>query len=214
MHKQNTQFSQEEKYFLIRRLHSLTGIVPVGLFFLFHLFSNAKSLQGPEVFNKVIEEIAHTPYLPIVEMMTIALPLLFHAMLGIAIILTGKNNVTQQPHMNNWRYYFQRLTGLIALIYIGFHVYGTRISSLMQGQEMSYEWMQNLLQNSAVFWFYLIGVLSVTYHFANGLWTFLITWGVTVSPRSQALSSKLCLGLFLLLSAVWVNILLHFSGSI
>jgi len=47
--------------------------------------------------------------------------------------------------------------------------------------------------------FYAIGVLACVYHFANGLWTMGITWGVWTSPRAQRWANYPCLvfGLFL-----------------
>jgi succinate dehydrogenase / fumarate reductase cytochrome b subunit len=32
---------------------------------------------------------------------------------------------------------------------------------------------------------YLVGILSATFHFANGLWAFCISWGIIVGPRAQ-----------------------------
>ena len=39
----------DRTYFTLKRLHSLTGVVPVGLFLLEHLYTNARSLQGRTV---------------------------------------------------------------------------------------------------------------------------------------------------------------------
>ncbi|MBL7684583.1 MAG: succinate dehydrogenase [Deltaproteobacteria bacterium] len=205
-------FSKEEKYFLLRRLHSLAGIIPIGAFFLEHLFSNAISLKGPAAYNEMVEKLMAIPFLPVIEISVIAIPLLFHIILGIVIYLTSKNNALQYPHFNNWRYFLQRLTGLIGIIYIGYHVWETRIHSVITGEHVTYAFMQEELREPGMFWFYLVGALSLTYHFANGLFTFLITWGLTISPRSQKISTLVCSGLFVALSAVWVQILLNFVG--
>ncbi|MFO1519483.1 MAG: succinate dehydrogenase cytochrome b558 subunit [bacterium] len=207
-------FTKDEKYFFLRRLHSLSGIVPIGAFFLEHIYSNAISLKGAGPYNEMVEKLMGIPFLPAIEISVIALPILFHAILGIVIYLTSKNNVLQYRYFNNWRYFFQRLTGLIALIYIGYHVWETRIHAVMSGQHVSFERMQELLHTPWVFWFYVVGVLSVTYHFANGVWTSLITWGITVSPRSQRVSTVVCAGMFFVLSAVWMQILFNFVGWI
>ncbi|MCB1113963.1 MAG: succinate dehydrogenase cytochrome b558 subunit [Chlamydiia bacterium] len=62
---------------------------------------------------------------------------------------------------------------------------------------------------------YTILVLSACYHGFNGLWTFMITWGVTLTERSQSLWLKVCKGLmiivaFLGLAAIfgtyWLNL--------
>jgi succinate dehydrogenase / fumarate reductase cytochrome b subunit len=46
---------------------------------------------------------------------------------------------------------------------------------------------------------FVIGVLATVYHFANGLWTMGITWGVWTSPRAQRWANVPCaaIGVFL-----------------
>ncbi len=50
---------------------------------------------------------------------------------------------------------------------------------------------------------FVIGVYSCLYHFVNGLWTFCITWGITITPRSQQITSWICFVLFVV-GAVFV----------
>lgn len=55
---------------------------------------------------------------------------------------------------------------------------------------------------------YSLLVISACFHGFNGLWTFMITWGVTLSPRSQGMMrlfsySLMLLITFLGLAAVW-----------
>lgn len=57
---------------------------------------------------------------------------------------------------------------------------------------------------------YTLFVLIACFHAFNGLWTFLITWGVTLSQRSQNLFRRISYGLmalvaFLGLSTVWLT---------
>jgi succinate dehydrogenase / fumarate reductase cytochrome b subunit len=207
-------FTKDEKYFLLRRLHSLAGIVPIGVFFLEHIYSNVISLQGPKAYNELVEGLMKIPFLPWIEVLVIGVPILFHIVLGIGIYLTSKSNALQYRTFNNWRYYLQRLTGLIGVVYIGYHVWMTRIKSALAGHHVSYDQMQQILSTPWVFWFYVVGVISLTFHFANGIWTFLITWGVTINPRSQQISTYACMGMFFVLSVVWMQILFHFVGWI
>lgn len=211
---QSISFTKAEKYFYLRRLHSLSGLLPIGLFFLEHIYSNAISLQGPKAYNEMVAKLMDIPYLPVIEIAVIGIPILFHIILGIVIYLTSKNNVLQYSHAANWRYFFQRITGVIGVFYIGFHVWETRIHAALSGQHVSYERMQQILSTPWIFWFYLVGAISLTFHFCNGLWTMGITWGLTVSPRSQGMTSTAAMLLFLGLSAVWVQILFHFVGII
>lgn len=62
---------------------------------------------------------------------------------------------------------------------------------------------------------YSIFVLSATYHAFNGLWTFCITWGITLTERSQKLMRTFCtLGMifvgFLGMMAIWGTLIMHF----
>lgn len=57
---------------------------------------------------------------------------------------------------------------------------------------------------------YTIFVLSACYHAFNGLWTFMISWGITLSETSRRLTLKLATGLMVLvafwgLSAIWIS---------
>jgi len=55
---------------------------------------------------------------------------------------------------------------------------------------------------------YTIFVLSACFHAFNGLWTFMISWGITLSQRSQLLMRWICNGLMAIvtfwgLAAIW-----------
>lgn len=199
--------------FITRRLHSLFGIIPIGGFLLIHIYTNTFSLgpNGPAAYNAKIHEIQETPFLLLVELLVIFLPILFHALYGLIIIFEGRSNGLAYPHEANLRYSAQRITGVIALIYISYHVYKTRILSFVQGTPMTYDWMEELLANPATMWLYLIGTTATVFHFANGVWTFAITWGLTVTAWSQRLLLYGCMGLFAILSLVNWLIVLNFA---
>src|SRR5690349_18469248 len=110
--------------FLIRRLHSLTGLVPVGAYMVVHLLTNASTLGGPAMFQKNVDLIHSLgPALPIVEWTFIFLPLIFHAIVGVWIIRSGQSNLSSYHYVGNVRYYLQRLTAWIALFFIAWHVF-------------------------------------------------------------------------------------------
>ncbi len=58
--------------------------------------------------------------------------------------------------------------------------------------------------------FYIVGVLSTIFHFSNGLWSFAVTWGITVSPRSQRIATFVTMGVFVVLSYVGLRAILAF----
>jgi succinate dehydrogenase / fumarate reductase cytochrome b subunit len=183
--------------FWLRRLHSLTGVVPVGVFLLEHMFTNSKALQGKEAYNGAVEWILNLPYVHVMEILFIGVPILFHAALGVVIALRSKQNVTRYGYFRNWMYFFQRITGLFLVVYIAWHVWETRIYAIKDPlvKLNFYDFMAAKFQNLGYVLFQLAGVFAAAFHFANGLWTFLIVWGVIVGTKSQKWVSAACYAL-------------------
>ncbi len=212
--------------FAIRRLHSLTGIVPLGAYMVVHLTTNASLLNGTATFQRAVYAIHSLgALLPIVEWGLIFAPLLFHAIIGIWIARTGRSNTSQYAYANNRRYKWQRITGLIAFVYLMMHVWHlhgwVHFSHWVElGERLGFAQFRPYNAASTLaaamaswFWkaFYLVGMWACVYHFANGLWTAGITWGVWISAAAQQRASKVCtaIGLVLLVvgtSAWWAAI--------
>src|SRR5699024_4065306 len=108
-------------------------------------------------------------------------PITYHAILGIYLAFQSKNNMTNYSYIRIWLFFFQRVTGLITFVFIGLHVWQTRIQVALGSSEVNYEMMQMILQKPIYFIIYLIGVVSTVFHLANGLWSFFVTWGITRS---------------------------------
>ena len=70
--------------------------------------------------------------------------------------------------------------------------------------------MEEILSNPLMLGFYIVGVISATFHLANGIWSFLVSWGITQSPQSQKIATYVTLVIFLALSVVGVQALLAF----
>ena len=200
-------------HFWLRRLHSLSGVVPIGAFLVEHMYSNSLILQGAEAYNRQIEFLRNLPLVTFMEITFIGLPILYHALYGIYVSATGKINLSSYPYPKNFLYTLQRWTGLIALAYIGYHVYHTRIVNALYGTEVSYARMQLLLSTPWVFWFYVTGLAAVMFHFANGIWGFLVSWGLTVSQKSQTIAGVCSAALGLILFIVGVSSMIHLVQS-
>ena len=218
-------------HFLLRRLHSLSGILPVGLFVCMHLFTNAQMIWGQEegpdghsVFQHEVDFIHSMPALLFIE---IALwsSIGFHAVLGFYYTFTGKHNVQHYKYKDNWRYTLQRITGILALIFIFLHIATLRWrwdifgwytpfwahGGVVDGKHIGYEVPMSLpytayaLQMSwLVVFFYFIGVMAVVYHWANGLWTAAISWGITTSEAAMRRWGYACTGLFAALTVFFL----------
>ena len=80
--------------FLLRRLHSLSGIIPVGAFLFEHiLISNSTAISGPEAYARQVSFLANLPLVFFLELFGIWLPILFHALYGFYIWYRGDGNI-------------------------------------------------------------------------------------------------------------------------
>ena len=193
--------------FLIRRLHSLSGLVPVGAYMVVHLLTNASILNGPGAFQSNVNMIHNLgAILPVVEWGFIFGPLLFHGLVGVWIATTGRSNVAHYRYASNYRYWLQRWSGMLALLFILVHVLHLHgwfhndwwhryvTGPLGMAVFRPYNASSTLAQAlTGVVWpvFYALGMLSCVYHLANGIWTAGITWGVWTTPKSQRLATWL-----------------------
>jgi len=200
----------QQKSFLLKRLMSITGFLPVGGFLLQHLFSNSYAFISPEAYNEHTKFLVSLPMVVLLEIGLIYLPIFLHAALGLVILYRGENNFANYSYYRNWMFFFQRFTGFLALVFIATHSFTTRIKTGLAGEEMTFDTMTQILRNPLWFWFYLVGVLSVVFHFCNGIWSFLVTWGITTGTKAQRVSSALTMFLFVTMGIWGVAILLQF----
>jgi succinate dehydrogenase / fumarate reductase, cytochrome b subunit len=186
----------------------------VGAYMCVHLLTNASLIGGADVFQKNVFTIHSLPFLPVIEWTFIFLPIIFHAVAGVWISRNGKSNLQQYRLAGNRRYTWQRITAYIAIVFIFTHVFH------LHGWFQNEWWLKNIANplgmasfrpyNAAsslatalggFIWpvFYAIGVLACTFHFANGIWTAGITWGIWLTPKSQRRASIACtlFGLFI-----------------
>lgn len=204
------QQKSKSNKFLYARLHSLAGIIPLGLFLVEHIYTNALAIFGSEKYNEQIHLLQSIPFLMVVEIVFIAIPLLFHAIYGIYLGFISKNNANQYTYKRNLLFLFQRMSGIIILIFVAYHVWSFRISTAITGTEVNYNLVSEHLQNPLIFAFYVIGVISTAFHFCNGLSTGLITWGITIGKKSQKVSTQVSLVLFFVISVISILTLTAF----
>ena len=210
--------------FLIYRLFSLAGLVPVGAFLVVHLLTNASVIAGPGVFQSRVDMIHSigAAALPVVEWAFIFLPMLFHAAVGFVIIANGLPNVGSYPYVGNVRYTLQRATGMIAFVFIIAHV--AHMHHMGGWLDPSHRWLGRFepeaatssaavaMRSAAVTILYVIGLLSAVFHFANGLWTLGITWGLWTSPAAMRRANALSVVVGLALAAAGLGSVARLRG--
>ncbi|MFM9957098.1 MAG: succinate dehydrogenase [Phycisphaerales bacterium] len=219
--------------FLLRRLHSLTGVIPIGVFLIVHLTTNSSILwglidskkqayghAGVATFQHEVNFIHSMPFLILIEIFGLWLPIAFHSILGVYYAVSGKGNTSNYGYAANWRYRLQRISGYVGVLFLFYHVATLRWGwtfLVPGGTEWSAKYAASTLaaalQGSTtgmtfagllVSAFYMLGVSLLVFHLANGLWTAAITWGLTISASAQRRWGYVCAGLgAALMAAAW-----------
>jgi len=199
--------------FLLRKLHQLTGIVPLGAFFFVHIYTNSTALNGARVFNEHVGGIHDMPYLLFIEVLGIFVPLLFHSVYGILISAEAKPNIGSYGYARNWFYLFQRVTGIYLFFFLLFHILNFRFG-LIPGLNMvpvagnadkAFAIVSGEFHISWVMVIYILGVLATAWHLAYGIFLFAVDWGLVIGQKAQRVMLYGSLSLALLLGFVGVN---------
>ncbi len=201
--------------FLLRRLHSLSGIIPVGAFLFEHiLISNASAIGGPTAYARQVRFLGSLPLVTFLELFGIWLPILFHGLYGFYIWYRGDSNIAEYPWTGNWMYTAQRWTGGIAFAYIVWHTYTLRFTGvdLHLHAGASFGKVQAEVFQPALFAFYVVALIAASWHFAYGIWLFAAKWGLTSGEKARQRFLVVCLGLFLVMSAVGLASLTAFRS--
>jgi len=189
----------EGSSFLWRRLHSLSGIVPVGAFLTEHFFSNAFATNGPHAYADQVKFLTGLPFVVWVEALFIWIPIAFHSLYGFYIWYRGDSNPISYPWQGNWMYTMQRWTGAIAFFYIGWHTYTMRFSGvhIIGNPGAAFGKVQQELQNPWALAFYVVGIVAASWHFGYGIWLFAAKWGLVLGGRARRRFGIFCTGLTL-----------------
>jgi succinate dehydrogenase / fumarate reductase, cytochrome b subunit len=190
--------------FLLRRLHSLSGIVPVGLFLIEHFISNAFATRGPGAYAKQVELLSGFPFVFYLELFGIWLPILYHSLYGFYIWYRGDSNISDYPWAGNWMFTAQRWTGALAFFYMVWHTWHLRFTGvhILMYPGAAFGKVQGEFQHAWAVAFYAVGILCASWHFAYGLWLFAAKWGITTGDAARRKFGYVCVAIGLLFVVV------------
>lgn len=204
--------------FILRKLHQLSGIVPLGAFLLEHFYTNSKAMTGPGDFNKAVAELQSIPYILFIEIGAIFIPLIYHAVYGLVITIEARPNNLHYPYPRNWFYLVQRITGVILFFFILFHVLNFRFGlipglneiSVAHAPDKAFDIVAREFRLIPIAIIYVIGIVATIWHFANGLWLFMVDWGIAIGARAQRMAGYACIAFGAVLLAVALNAMIAF----
>ena len=204
--------------FLLRKLHQVTGIVPLGMFYFVHIYTNVTAMNGPKVFYYHVQDIHDIPFLLFIEVFGIFLPLAYHSIYGVLISGEAKVNVLTYPYARNWFYFLQRITGGFLFFFLLFHLLNFRFG-LIPGlnptpvaghAQEAFQIVSREFQTTWIVVVYILGVLATAWHLAYGVFLFAVDWGVVIGEKAQKLTIRAAVALALVLGLVGVNAVFAF----
>ncbi|HET9527667.1 MAG TPA: hypothetical protein VFO99_15950 [Pyrinomonadaceae bacterium] len=199
--------------FILRKLHQLSGIFPLGIFLLEHFYTNSKALTGAADFNNAVRDLQSIPYILFVEIGGIFIPLLYHAVYGLVITVEARPNNLAYPYPRNWFYLIQRITGVILFFFILFHLLNFRFgmvpglneTAVAHAPDKAFAIVAGEFRIWWIFAIYMVGIAATVWHLANGIWLFLVDWGITIGERAQRLTGYACIAFGAVLLLVGIN---------
>ena len=209
---------QLSRTFVLRKLHQLSGIVPLGLFLLEHFYTNSKALDGAAHFNDAVKDLQSIPYILFIEIGGIFIPLIYHAVYGLVITMEARPNNLNYPYARNWFYLIQRITGVILFFFIFFHVLNFRFGmvpglntvSVAHRPDLAFDIVSREFRLVPIFLIYVVGITATVWHFANGIWLFAVDWGIAIGERAQRLTGYACIAFGVVLLMVGINAAIAF----
>src|SRR6478672_1279162 len=199
--------------FILRKLHQITPIVPLGVFYFVHIYTNSTSMSGPRVFDEHVQDIHNMPYLLFIEILGIFVPLLYHSVYGIIISREARVNVGHYSYARNWFYIIQRISGAFLFFFLIFHILNFRFGMIpglnttpVAGHaDLAYSIVANEFKSDAIFFVYVLGVLATAWHLAYGFFLFAIDWGIVIGEKAQKVALYASLALAVFLGVVGIN---------
>lgn len=194
-----------------RRLHSISGVVPVGAFLGFHLYTNTAASRGADAYNAAAARLQELPLAVALEVVLIALPIFFHGIYGLFLMAGEAPGATRPGGSARALSIVQRTTGVIVFAFILFHLWTARLVQVRDHRSLDlFRLMQSSLANPWIQAFYVAGILAASFHLSAGLWTFSQTWGMSRSARVRGAVAVVAVSAFLALSTLGLRSLAGF----
>jgi succinate dehydrogenase / fumarate reductase cytochrome b subunit len=171
--------------FIAERLGSALAILPLGVWTLIHLWNNLAAFQGAPAWQTAVTEYPH-PFAEAIALAIVLVPLVWHVIWGITRIGQTRPNYPRYGFFVNLKFMLQRLSAVGVLLFLGAHLWLAFLKPrLLEGQVEPFSDISHEMHfHRPTLLVYILGVLGIAYHFANGLHTAMMGWGVATTKRA------------------------------
>ena len=161
----------------LRRAFALSGIVPIGVFLVLHLWTSAALLQSRDVYDAQLAAVNGLSILFVLELVLVFAPLAFHALYGLHLAFRPDDG--PRTYASPRMFVLQRITGVLAFVFIAAHLFHLRAHTEIGALGYSTRLARDL---SATAWGipvaglgYLVGIGVSVVHLVNGTGSYVFT---------------------------------------
>jgi len=150
-----------------------------------HLWHNLAAFDVAEAWQSAVTEYSH-PIAQLVTGLVVLLPLALHSAWGVTRLFTSRPNNVRYGFYGNAKYLLQRLSAIGLLLFLGAHLWLAMLHPrLQEGHAETFaDLAHEMHHHGPTLVVYILGVLGIAYHLANGLQTFAMGWGLVSSKRA------------------------------
>ena len=200
--------------FLVTRLGSLFAILPLGVWTLGHLWNQLSAYDSPRAWEESVTGHSSDASSGLTFAVVLA-PLLWHTVWGIGRMFKSRPAVGLR-WFSNVRYLVQRLSAVGLLLFLGAHLWLAWFQPrFLEGHPETFADISREMHfHGPTLGVYILGVLGIAYHLANGIWSFCMGWGLTVSKSGLAWLERVSLLLFFVFLAIgWAAVYGLYRGG-
>jgi succinate dehydrogenase / fumarate reductase cytochrome b subunit len=190
----------ERGRFISQRLGSALAILPLGVWTVIHLWNNLAAFDSPDAWQHAVTEYPH-PLAMGVTLAVVLIPLIWHTAWGLMRIGQSRPNYPRYRYFANLKYVLQRLSALGLLAFLGAHLWLAFLKPRFQeGRAEPFADIAHEMHfHRPTLVVYILGVLAIAYHLANGLHSAAMGWGLVVTRTALR---RLELGAWIVLIAM------------
>jgi succinate dehydrogenase / fumarate reductase, cytochrome b subunit len=188
--------------FIGYRLGSLLALLPLGVWTVNHLWNNLAAYNGAQAWQTSVT--GQTSAASTALTFTLVLvPLLWHTIWGIIRMLRTRGSSAR--YFGSLRYWLQRASAVGLLFFLGAHLWlAWAQPRFVEGHAETFADISHEMHfHTPTLLVYVLGILAIAYHLANGLWSFCtMGWGLAVSKSAIRWLERIAIAVFLILLAV------------
>ncbi|MGH7286056.1 MAG: hypothetical protein ACRELY_31430 [Polyangiaceae bacterium] len=164
---------------VVRRLHALSGVVPLGAFLVEHLWATAAAMKSRDAFDARVLWLDRWRAGLAFEIVFILAPLAFHALYGVVLAFDKTEKEDAYPYPQNRFRFLLRASGIASLAFIAWHMWELPIARMLGRVpvhglfDLASMHLSSTLRG--VPWRaigYFLGLFVTIFHFAYGLVSF------------------------------------------